>query len=63
MATQIRVNIGSDIDMLPGGTKPFPEPMLTDYQSSDIHIRAISQENPQPSITEIRFKITYLKFH
>ena len=30
---------------------------------SDIHIRAISQETPQPSITEICLKITYLKFH
>ena len=32
-------------------------------KSSDIHIRAISQEMPQPSITKTRFKITYLKFH
>ena len=30
---------------------------------SDIHIRAISQEMPQPVITKIRLKITYLKFH
>ena len=30
---------------------------------SDIHIRAISQEMPQPSVTKIRLKITYLKFH
>ena len=30
---------------------------------SDIHIRAISQEMPQPSITKIHLKITYLKFH
>ena len=32
-------------------------------KSSDIHIRAISQEMPQPSITEIFLKITCLKFH
>ena len=32
-------------------------------KSNDIHIRAISQEVRQPSITQIRFKITYLKFH
>ena len=34
-------------------------------KSSDIHIRAISQEVPQPSITKlkIRSKIAYLKFH
>ena len=32
-------------------------------KSNDIHIRAISQEMPQPPITEIRLKITYLKVH
>ena len=32
-------------------------------KSSDIHIRAISQEMPQPAITKICLKITYLKFH
>ena len=32
-------------------------------KSSDIHIMAISQEMPQPSITKIHLKITYLKFH
>ena len=32
-------------------------------KSSDIHIRAVSQEMSQPSITKIRFKITCLKFH
>ena len=32
-------------------------------KSSDIQIRAISQETPQPSITKIRLKITYLKFN
>ena len=32
-------------------------------KSSDIHIRAISQEMPQPSITKIHLKITYLQFH
>ena len=32
-------------------------------KSSDIHIRAISQEMPQPSITKIYLKITCLKFH
>ena len=31
--------------------------------SSDIHIRAISQEVPQQPITKICLKITYLKFH
>ena len=32
-------------------------------KSSDIHIRAISQEMPHPSIIKIRLKSTYLKFH
>ena len=31
-------------------------------KSSDIHIRAISQEMPQPSITKICLKISCLKF-
>ena len=38
---------------------------LTDWSSvkaSDIHIRAISQEMPQPSITKIRLKITVNSF-
>ena len=62
MAAGIYVNIGSGNDLLPDGTKPLTEPMLTDYHWSPvtlIHIRAISEEIPQPSIT----KITYLKFH
>ena len=29
MATQILVNIGSGNGLLPDGTKPLPEPMLT----------------------------------
>ena len=32
-------------------------------RSSDIHIRTISLDIPQPSITEIICKIKYLKFH
>ena len=32
-------------------------------KSSDIHIRAISQEMPQPSVTKILLKITYLKVY
>ena len=65
MATEIWVNIGSGYLLLPDGTKPLPEPMLTDhlFKSSDIHIRAITQEIPQPSITKICLKITCLKFH
>ena len=32
-------------------------------KSSGIHIRSISQEMPQPSITKICLKIRYLKYH
>ena len=63
--TEIWVNIGSGNGLLPDGTKPLPEPMLNDHQwsPSDIHIRAISQEMPQPSVTKICLKITYLNLH
>ena len=37
--------------------------VLSSVKSSDIHIRALSLEMPQPSVTEIRFKITHLKFN
>ena len=65
MATEIWVNIGSGDGLLCDGTKPLPEPMLTDHQwgPSGVHIRTISQEIPQPSITKIHLKITYLNFH
>ena len=32
MATDIWVNIDSGNGLLPNGTKPLPEPMLTDHQ-------------------------------
>ena len=65
MVTEIWVNIGSGNGLLPDGTKPLNEPMLTDHQWSlvTIYIRAISQKMPQPSITKICLKITCLKFH
>ena len=64
MATKIWVNIGSGNGLLPDGTKPLPEPNvdLSSVKSSGIHLRAILQEIPQPSVTEISLKITYLKF-
>ena len=60
MMTEIRVNIGSGNGLLPDDTKPLPEPMLTDHQwsPSDIRVRAISQEMPQPSLTKVHLKIT-----
>ena len=63
MAIEIWVNIGSANGLLPDGTKPLPEPMLTDdwssVRSSDIHTRAISEEVTQPSITKICLKIGF----
>ena len=56
---QIWVNIGSGNGLLPDGTKPLPEPMLTDHQWSQLtfilgqfHKRCLNC-----------LKITYLKFH
>ena len=36
MATEIWVNIGSGNGLLPDGTKPLPEPMLTNHQWSPV---------------------------
>ena len=36
---------------------------LSSVKSSGIHLRAISQETPQPPVTKISFDITYLKFN
>ena len=36
---------------------------LSSMRSYDIFLRTISQEMPLPSITKIRLKITYMKFH
>ena len=36
---------------------------LSSVRSSDIHLRAISQEIPEPPITEFIWKIKYLKCH
>ena len=33
MATKIWVNIGSGNGLLPDGTKPLPEPMLTNHHT------------------------------
>ena len=62
---EIWVNIGSGNGLVPSGTKPLPERNVdwSSVKSSDIHIRAISQEMPQSPIIKIRSKITYPKFH
>ena len=57
------VNIGSGNDLVPDGTKPLPEPMLTDHQWIQVTFIVGQQEMPLPSITKICLKITCLKFH
>ena len=64
MVTVILDNIGSGYGLLPDGTKPLPEPMLTwsSVWPIAIYLRAIGQEIPQPLITKFSLKIIYLKF-
>ena len=54
MVTYIWVNIGSGIGLLPKGTEPLPEQMLTYHQPS--HEGFFLQEISQPSITENRLE-------
>ena len=65
MATQIWVNIRSVNGLLPDGTKPSPEPMLTYHQWSAVafilgqfHKRCLNHQ-----LLKICLKLTYLKFH
>ena len=45
MALEILVNIGSGNGLLPDGTKPLPETMLTYHSSEDIIIRRFENTN------------------
>ena len=65
MVTESWVNIGSGNGLLPDGTKPLPELLLTDHQWSPLtfilgqfHKRCLNHQS-----LKIRLKITYLKFH
>ena len=65
MATEIWVNIGSGNGLLPDGTKPLPEPMLTDPWWSPVtfilgqfHKRCLNHQS-----LKISFKLTCLKLH
>ena len=65
MATEIWVNIGSGNGLLPDGTKPLPEPMLTDHQWSPgtfilgwFHKRCLNHQS-----LKVCLKITCLKFY
>ena len=53
------VNIGSAYGLLPDGTKPSPEPMLTDHQWSPMTFIS-GQFQKRCSITKICLKMTYL---
>ena len=64
MATEIWVNIGSGNGLLPDGTKPLPEPLLTDHQWSpetfilgQFHKGYLSHQSLTPN-----WKL-HLKFH
>ena len=59
----IEVIIGPGEGLLPRGPKPLPEPLLPSARSSDTLRRTITQEIPQPLITKITLKFTYLSFH
>ena len=68
MATEIWVNIGSGNGFLPDGTKPIPEPMLTDHQWSPVtfilrqfHKRCLNHQSLK-SIWKLHIKISF-KFH
>ena len=66
MATEIWVNIGSGNGLLPDGTKPLPEPVLTDHQWSPVTFilgQFYNRSQILQPITEIHLKITYPKFH
>ena len=59
MLTQVCVNIGSGNGLVPDGTKPLPETMLTSHPKySSIHLRAISQEMLMNFIQSICLEIT-----
>ena len=65
MATEIWVNIGSGNGLLPDGTKPLPEPMLTDPQWNPVtfilwqfHKRCLNHQ----SLKSV-WKLHVLKFH
>ena len=62
MATVILDNIGSGNGLLPDGTMPLPEPMLTSSEGfCGILLRAVSQELLKVSIQDMSLKKTFWK--
>ena len=60
----IRLNTGPCNGLLPDGTKPLPESMLTYDQWGSVTITwGLFHEIHQPWITKIRLAITYLNFN
>ena len=66
MATKIWVNIGSGNGLLPDGTKPLPEPMLTDHQWSPVtfilgqfHKRCLNHQSLKSVWKLIKSKISF----
>ena len=60
MASVNWVNNGPANGLLPDGTKPLPESMLTSHHQGPV---AITWGDTYSSITKISFKITSQKFH
>ena len=58
MASQNLVNIGSGDGLLPDGTKPLPEPMLSSIEVLWHTPKAISQEMLKVSILDMSLEIT-----
>ena len=63
MATQIWVNIASGNGLLPDGTKPLPEPMLTYHQEGPVaftwvqfYQRYLSHQSFENYLSKILFK-------
>ena len=65
MAAKIWVNIDSGNGLLPDGTKPLPEPMLTDHQWSSVafilvqfHKTCLNHQS-QKSVWKLQHKISF----
>ena len=61
MATEIWVNIGSGNGLLPDGTKPLPEPMLTDHQWTGDAVAQISALTVDISVRQGRVWVNRLQ--
>ena len=60
LAAWIAFNIGSGNGLVPDGTKPLPEPMLT-YDQEGIHRMALAEEHLKMQISKTRMKIVLAK--